>query len=170
MRIEAARWSAGTLALQTSDPEAIRWAMTFKEGDYAIVKAKKPRSLDANAYAWVLIDKLATALRMGREEIYRNTIRDIGGVSDVLCMTKAAYSDFKRHWESKGIGWQVDAEPSSKLDNCLVVTAYYGSSAYDTQQMSQLIDHLVQDCQALGIETEPDGRIRSLLEAWDGRQ
>ena len=170
MRISSAKWAGGELTLSTSDPEAVRFALAFKEGDYAIVKAKKPRSLDANAYAWVLIDKLASALHMGREEIYRNTIRDIGGVSDILCMTKAAYSDFKRHWENKGLGWQAEAEPSSKLDNCLVVTAYYGSSAYDTRQMSVFIDHLVQDCKALGIETETDGRIQSLLEAWDGRK
>ncbi len=169
MKITDAKWSAGTLTLQTADPEAIRFALSFIEGDYTITKAKKPRSLDANAYAWVLIDKLASALHMGREEIYRNTIRDIGGVSDVLCMTKAAYSDFKRHWESKGLGWQTEAEPSSKLDNCLVVTAYYGSSAYDTRQMSVLIDHLVQDCKALEIETMPPDKLAGLLEAWDGR-
>ncbi len=169
MRITGAKWAGGELRLATADPEAIRFALAFKDGDYQITKSKKPRSLDANAYAWVLIDKLSAALHMGREEIYRNTIMDIGGVSDVLCMTKAAYTDFKRHWESKGLGWQAEAEPSSKLENCVVVTAFYGSSAYDTQQMSCFIDHLVQDCQALGIETDT-GRISSLLEAWDARQ
>jgi len=33
------------------------------------------------------------------------------------------------------------------------IVVYYGSSTYDTKQMSALIDSLVQDAQALGIET-----------------
>ena len=36
----------------------------LEPGEYEIVKAKKKRSLDANAYAWVLIDKIAAVLRM----------------------------------------------------------------------------------------------------------
>lgn len=170
MRITAAKWAGGELILSTSDPEAVRFAIGFEEGDYAIKPAKKPRSLDANNYAWVLIDKLATALHMSKLEIYRNTVRDIGGNSDVLCITEEAYRDFKRHWESRGDGWQTTATPSTKIPGCLVVTAYYGSSAYDTAEMSVLIDHLVQDCRALDIETMPPDKLAGLLEAWDGRK
>ena len=169
MNITAAKWAGGELVLSTTDPEAIRFAMGFKAGDYSILKAKKPRSVDANAYAWVLIDKLAAALRMSKIEVYQNTVRDIGGNSDTLCMMKEAFPEFKRHWESKGDGWQCTYSTSTKLPGCLVVTAYYGSSAYDTEQMSILIDHLVQDCKALDIETMPPDKLRGLLEAWDGR-
>ena len=44
---------------------------------------------------------------------------------------------------------------------------YYGSSDFDTRQMSMLIDHLVQDARVLGIETRPEEEIKSLLEAWE---
>ena len=106
---------------------------------------------------------------MGKAEIYRNTIRDIGGVSDTLCMTEAAYDDFKRHWEANGVGWQCTAEPSKKIDGCVVVTAWYGSSVYTREQFSVLLDHLKQDCEAVGIETMPPDKLNALLEAWDGR-
>ena len=82
MRITAAEWRAGKLTLTTSDPEAVRFAYGFEEGDYSLSKAKKRRSLDSNAYAWTLIGKLAEVMHLGREEIYRNAIRDIGGNSN----------------------------------------------------------------------------------------
>lgn len=55
---------------------------------------------------------------------------------------------------------------ASKLPGYRNLRAYYGSSTYDTRQMAMLIENLVQDCQALGIETRPEEEIRSLLEAW----
>lgn len=169
MKITGARWSGGELILSTNDPEARRFVLGFTEGDYTIHRSAQKRSLTANAYAWVLIDKLASALHMGKMEIYRNTIRDIGGVSDVLCMTNEAFPDFKRHWESNGDGWQVSAEPSNKLNGCLVVTAYYGSSVFNVYQMSTFIDHLKQDCESLGIETMPPEKLQALLESWNGK-
>ena len=45
--------------------------------------------------------------------------------------------------------------------------AYHGSSTYDTQQMSRLIDNLVQDCKALDIETLTPDKLALLKEAWD---
>lgn len=169
MNITAAEWSAGKLTLTTSDPEAIRFAIGFEAGDYSLAKAKKRRSLDANAYAWVLIDKLAEALHIGKIEIYQNTIRDIGGVSDFYCMKNEAFPMFKQCWEAQGIGWQTETLPS-KIPGCVTVIAHRGSSKYDTQQMSALIDHLVQDCKALDIETMPPDKLAGLLEAWDGQK
>ena len=168
MRITAAEWKAGKLTLETNDPEAIRFALGFTEGDYSLSKAKQKRSLDANAYAWVLIGKLAAAMRLGKEEIYRNAIRDIGGNFDTVCVQEKGFDTLKRCWESNGLGWQAEAFPS-KRPRCVNVNLYYGSSEYDTRQMSILIDRLVQDCQALGIETMPPEKLAGMMEAWDGK-
>lgn len=166
MKITGAVWSAGELHLRTTDPEAVRFAMAFKEGDYSLSPAKKPRSKDANALAWTLMDKIAAEMRMSKEEVYRNTIRDIGGNCEYVCIKDTAFESLKRRWERNGLGWQVDMMPST-IKGCVVAVLYYGSSAYDTKQMSVFIDRLVQDCRALGIETPADERINSLLEEWD---
>ena len=168
MRITAAEWKAGKLTLTTSDPEAIRFAIGFTEGDYSLSKAKQKRSLDANAYAWVLIGKLAAAMRLGKDEVYRNAIRDIGGNSEIVCVQAKGFETLKRCWEKNGIGWQAEEFPS-KRPGCVNETLYYGSSVYDTTQMSILIDRLVQDCKALDIETIPPDKLRSMMEAWDGQ-
>ena len=55
----------------------------------------------------------------------------------------------------------------SKIEGYRNLRAYYGSSTYDTRQMSQLIDNLVQDCRALDIEVKSDEEISSLLGGWN---
>lgn len=169
MRITEAVWSAGELHLKTSDPEAVRFAMGFKEGDYSLSKARKPRSTDANGLAWALLDKIAAEIRMGKDEVYRNTIRDIGGNTSYNLCRIDAYDDLKRVWEGKGLGWQCELMPSP-VPGYVTACLTYGSSAFDTKQMSIFIDRLIQDCHALGIETPADERIESLLETWDGKQ
>ena len=128
--------------------------MNANEGGYEleIVQKKQKRSLDANGYAWVLIDKLAKKLHTNKSDIYRNAIRDIGGVSELICIKEDAAESMKQIWESRGIGWQVEQSPS-KIKGCVNLTLYYGSSVYDTSQMSALIDELISECKAQGIET-----------------
>lgn len=167
MRIISAGYERGRLTLETPDiQEAMRFAYTFKEGEYQLQKAKKRRSLDANAYCWVLLDKLSAALGIPKEELYRNSIQKIGGVSEIICVPTQGVERLCRSWERNGLGWQTEAMPS-KLPGCTTLILYYGSSTFDTAQMSRLIDHIVQDCHALEIETKPQEEIASLLEAWE---
>lgn len=168
MKITAARWAGGELILSTSDPEAVRFALGFEEGDYQIAKAKKRRSLDANAYFFVLADKIAAVTGIPKTEVYRHAIKEVGGNSDTVCVVKKAADALCSGWEHNGLGWQTERFPS-KIKGCVNVTLYYGSSTYDTKQMSRLIDNVVQDAKALGIETLPPEKLKSMLEGWNGR-
>jgi hypothetical protein len=130
-----------------------------------IKKYRKKRSKDANAYAWVLIDKIAAALSIDKEEVYCNAIRSIGGVSEMVCVLDSAVDRLREGWKKQGLGWQTEVM-ESKLPGCKNVILYFGSSTYDTKQMSLLIDHLVQDAQALGIETETPEQLAKYKEEW----
>ena len=44
--------------------------------DLEVKEHRKKRSLDANAYAWVLINKIADALRITPKEIYRQVWKE----------------------------------------------------------------------------------------------
>ena len=141
----------------------------LKEHDVSIeVKRwRKKRSLDANAYAWVLIDKIAQTTGVPKTEVYRQAIREIGGVSDIVAVPDNAVDKFREGWSKQGIGWQteiLDSKPGYKR-----IVVYYGSSTYDTKQMSALIDSLVQEAQALGIETLPPHEIARLNSLWGER-
>lgn len=166
MKIESARRQGDELCLTTKGPEAWRWLYSFKPGDYEIRPKRKKRSLDANAYAWVLLDKIAEAVRLTPEEVYRRELLEIGGASEVVCVLERALPRLNALWTQKGLGWVTEPFPS-KVPGCVNVRLHYGSSAFDTKQMSVFIDHLIEEARALGIETRPEAEVRSMLEAWE---
>ena len=135
------------------------------EVDVEIKKHRKKRSLDANAKCWCLIDALAAKLRVKKSEVYRNAIRDIGGVSDVICVRDFAAEKLCQNWEKHGQGWMTEVQPS-KLPGCVNVTLWYGSSTYDTKQMSDLIQILIDECNEQGIPTMSESEANKLLEMW----
>lgn len=130
-----------------------------------IKKYRAKRSLDANAYFWVLVDKLAQVTGYNKTDIYQNAIKEIGGVSEVICVRNKAVDKLRESWSQNGLGWQTDTLPS-KIDGCMNVILYYGSSTYDSKQMSMLIDNIVQDCIAVGIETLPPVELEKLKANW----
>lgn len=48
-----------------------------------------------------------------------------------------------------------------------IINAYYGSSSFNSKQMSRLINDVVEDCKVYGIETKTPEEIKSLLESWN---
>jgi hypothetical protein len=126
-----------------------------------IKEYRKKRSLDANAYAWCLIDKIAAAMHISKAEVYRNAIKEIGGVSDVVCVRKNAADALCEGWQHNGLGWFTE-RTESKIDGCVNVVLYYGSSSYNTAQMSRLIDSLIADAKELGIETMTPAELERL--------
>lgn len=141
---------------------------SLKEGksyDVEIKEHRERRSLDANAYFWVLADRLAEKTGIPKTDIYRSYIREIGGNNETVCIQDKGVDKLRREWERNGDGWLTSTMPS-KLPGCTNVVLYYGSSTYDTAQMSRLIDMAVQDCQEQGIETLPPDKLAGMMEEW----
>ena len=132
---------------------------------YEVKEYKEKRSLDANAYAWVLLGKLQDRLHIPKEDIYRDLIRNIGSY-EVVPIKNEALSKFKQAWSKNGLGWITDTT-KSKLEGYTNVIAYYGSSIYNTKEMSGFIELIIQECEQLHIETRSKEEIDSLLESWD---
>lgn len=137
-----------------------------------IKEHRKKRSLNANSYAWLLLDKLASRIHESKTEIYRSYIKEIGGNSDTVQMQAETPEELKKRvkrlrdfWELRGLGWQSDIIESDKPTECNVVL-YYGSSAYNTEQMSRLIEMIVQDCETFGIETKDPAELERLVKEW----
>jgi hypothetical protein len=128
-------------------------------------KFKQKRSLDANAYCWVLIGKIAEKTNVPKDEVYREAIKEIGGNYEVVCVQDKAVDSLCSAWQHNGIGWQCDTMPS-KIDGCTNVILYYGSSVYTQDQMFRLTENIIQDCKAMGIETKSQAEIDSLIQNW----
>lgn len=171
MRINSAdiMFMGGKAFLALEAPhEAIKEFLAHNEGKYPfdveIKRKRKKRSLNANSYAWVLCDKIASAIGITKEEVYRSHIHDVGVFTDIWIRLDAS-NDFIEEWESSGIG--RIAEPIFVNGNYVNIRTYYGSSTYDTKQMSRLIDNIVHEAKGLGIETMTPDELERLKQTWN---
>ena len=153
------------LDIDSHQQEAVaEWAETYKAGDVDINRVRQKRSLDANAYLWVLCDKIAERLNMGAEEVYKELVRRVGVFEDLL-VYDTAKAAFQQTWATRGIGW-FTAEMPSRINGATKLRAYIGSSVYDTKQMSRLIDEAVSEAKSMGIETMTPDQLGELIERW----
>ena len=171
--VVARDYATGEAILQARIPrDAVKHALELvdelrdKELDIEIKRHRNRRSLDANAYAWVLIGKIAEKIGQPPVAVYRATIRDVAGNSDPFTMKSEVVDKFIGAWQKHGLGWIAEVLAEAKTPGYTHVVAYYGSSTYDTAQMSRLIDLLVSECKELSIETRPPQEIEALMSAW----
>lgn len=158
-----------SLLLDTNDINIVEQLKNENKLNVELKKWYQKRSLDANCYCWVICDLIAKKLTTNdavitKEDIYKDAILNIGTFQAMIVEEKA-FEDFKRIWEKQGLGFLI--REISRKDKCVKVQAYYGSSTYNTKEMSLLIELLVQQAKELNIETKPQAEINSLLESWD---
>ena len=48
----------------------------------------------------------------------------------------------------------------------VIVRCYYGSSQYNTEQMSRIINYIVEECNQQGIDTMTEQERSLLLAQW----
>ena len=125
---------------------------------------RNKRSLDANAYCWVLINKIAERTDVPAKDIYKDAITYVGSY-EVLPIKDEAVNKFIEAWTKRGIGW-ICQTTKSKLNGYTNVLAYYGSSSYNTKEMSHFIELIIQECNQLGIETKTKEEIESMMKEW----
>lgn len=157
-------WSILTLHLMTPQ-DKLDGIIKLLKGKFNLVlkRYENPRSLNANAYAWVLMDKIAKALNITKEEVYSRAIKQVG-VFEPISVDIAAYERFKRNWERQGLGWLVDRviDDGAKV----YFNAYYGSSVYSSSEMARLIDWIVEEAKLQGIDTMTPSERARLIDEW----
>ena len=133
---------------------------------------RKRRSKDANAYMWVLADKIADAINSTKENVYRRAIKEVGVFNDVAVQRGEALGDLIATWNGNGIGWFCEVFDSGLADNkgqkMKRVRLYKGSHLYDTKEMSRLIDYIVEEARDLDIETDTPDQIARMKASWKG--
>ncbi len=128
----------------------------IKEKPYIceIKQYKQRRSLDANAYFHVLVDKIAKATRKSAEEVKVQMNLDYGTIAKDDKGLKAGFKALKSVPISNFFKY---AKPIGEcVENGKTFTKYLiykDTSDLDTGEMAILIDGVIQEAQQLGIET-----------------
>ncbi len=119
-----------------------------KEVIFAASTVTRKRTLSQNAYAWVLMYRMAIVLRKTENEVYEDMLRDYGVHEFIAIPTEAENLITGSHGAILIDRHERDGVMYSNYE-CLV-----GSSKYNTEQMARLIDGIVHECKELGIDTE----------------
>lgn len=131
----------------------------LEEIDIDLSEHKEKRSLNANAYAWTLIGKIADVLRASKDEIYLKMLKTYGQSEIVSILSNINISGYFKYYEVAG---------TSTLNNKEFThyKIFKGSSEYDTKEMSILIDGIVSEAKDLNIETLPPYEIERIKNLW----
>ena len=140
--------------------EIVIWMSTQpRERLFEIKEHKEKRSLTANAYAWVLIGKIADALRTSKDETYLTMLKRYGQSEMVSVLSSIDVTGYFKYFEEIGHASLQGKEFSH-------YRIFKGSSEYDTREMAVLIDGIVSEAKELDIETLPPAEINRLKEMW----
>lgn len=132
---------------------------------FEIKRYRRKRSLDANAYYWVLCTKLAKALQVSNQEIHNRMLRLYG--QPEIFEGKAAFITIpdteqaeKKVNNAMDYHLQSTSQVREGLDGVMYRTykLLRGSHTYNTEEMARLIDGLIGECKDAGI---PDAEIAS---------
>ena len=130
-----------------------------KEKQFELKEYKEKRSLNANAYAWSLITKIADVLRRSKEEVYIAELQKYGQSQIVSVRSDINVSGFFKYYTEAG---------RSDLNGTEFThyRVYKGSSEYNTKEMSVLIDGIVDDAKELEIETLTHDELERIKTQW----
>lgn len=122
---------------------------------------REKRSLDANAYAWALIGKIANVLRANKDDVYLEMLKSYGqtGVVKIPDNMRDNVLRSIKYWE-----------PHEKLppeEKAQYYRVWVGSSQYDTEEMSIFIDGIISECKELGIETATPEEQAKMMSLWE---
>lgn len=166
MIITSATLRGNDLILSLANPlDAGKVLSKFNSGNYELRRIDQKRSLDANAYAWALIYKIADKMRLEPVQVYRQYIRDIGCKVSMVTVSAEDVELEVDSFVAGHLGRLVDIGDHNVPGFC-TLHKKYGSSNYSRAEMAAFIDIICQDCLALGIETKDEGYIDSLLGKW----
>ncbi len=171
LRVEPSLSGGAKVSFETLDlkysPEMLH-KYDDKKVTVEIKEKRGGRSLDANAYCWVLCDKIAQTkgLMVKKVDVYKQAIRDYG-VTSILAVENDRLQTILKTWDGQGIGNSHDILGRSQMNNNYTnVRLYVGSSQYDSYEMSVLIDGIVAEAQDLGIDTMTPAEIEKLKSLW----
>lgn len=141
--------------------DIVKWLFTQdREKLFEIKEHRQKRSLNANAYAWALIGKIADVLRTSKEEVYLNMLRHYGQSEMVSVLSSIDVSGYFKYFDEI-------ATVTLEGKQFTHYRVYKGSSEYDTREMSILIDGIVYEAKNLEIETMPEDEILKMKEMWN---
>lgn len=161
-------WQSGqfNITFSINENSAVNEIEKIKDCEKLSIKAVKHRnrrSLDSNAYAWVLMQKIAEAINSDKWEVYLQCLQKYSREFTFVICKENAVEQLKTLYRTC-----VDlGEVNMNGQKGHQIQVYFGSSTFGTKAMSVFIDGIVSECKELGIETLPPNELERIKALWN---
>lgn len=140
--------------------EIIQWLFDQdKNKKFEIKEYHKKRSLNANAYAWALIGKIADVLRSSKDEIYLEMLKKYGQSEIVSVLSDINVTGYFKYFEEI-------ATVRLQGKNFTHYKVFKGTSEYNTAEMAVFIDGVISEADELGVDTLPPNEVEKIKSLW----
>ena len=134
---------------------------------------RQGRSKNANAYFYALVGKLADALHVSKAYVHNLMLRKYGQIETIddrpvwVILPDTDETALKVD-EDESIHLRPTSEVKEGKDKRMYRTYLLlkGSHQFDTKEMSILIDGIIEECKAAGINTLPTTEIEAMKQMW----
>lgn len=138
---------------------------------WEVKEHKGKRRLTQNSYYWALCGKVANVLHMSKYRVHNLTLRDYGQdvyIGGELVRTPIPDTEEaeEQTLESQTYHIRPTAQVKEGRDGKMYRTyiVMRGSSDYNTAEMGHLLDGMIAEAQAQGIETIPPHELERIRE------
>ena len=161
------------LCLKVREPATARSFVMEKNAalyDCEVKRHREKRSLDANAYYWQLLSRLAESAGISKNRAHNLMLRRYGQTETVDGQMIYVVVPDDDSGEEKALEAETyHIKPTSEVKQARDGAAFRtyimlrGSSTYDTREMSELINGLVSECREMGIETMTPDQLAEMM-------
>lgn len=137
--------------------------------DITVEKHREKRSMTANAYYWVLIDRMSDFLGLTKTVTHNMMLRDYGQKEiidgDVLSIMLNDTEETEKEVLRKT---HPHLMPTSFVkDGKRAYIVLKGSSEMDSREFAALLDGVISEAKQMGLETLSDAEIERMMKAYE---
>lgn len=151
-----------TLKLNGADLRKIQPLTSEKVLDVELSLHREKRSKNANNLLWECIGRIGKSIGADKMEIYLRLLKSYGKFT-YICVKPEAVEAVKKQWRDTEIIGNVVINGQSAVQ----LLCYFGSSTYNTEEMSHLLEGTISEMKQMGIETPEEEDIRLAVERWE---
>ena len=154
------RKTAVTVEVDARPDEVER--LVDKDLTVVLKQFRQKRSLDANGLLWHCLGKIAEALRTDKWEVYLQMLKRYGQFT-YICVKPNMVDAVKAQWRECEVVGDININGQKAIQ----ILVYFGSSTYNTQEFSVLLDGVISEMREMGLELPTSEDMRRALELWE---
>lgn len=140
---------------------------------YEIKEHRERRSLDSNSYYWVLVSKLSQKLRVSTARIHNTMLRDCAPpylIDGRVAMQPIPDTEEAENQVIESATYHLKPTSGTIEGKDGQVYRWYvilrGSSSFNKEEMSALIDRVIAECKEQDIETATKDELARMADLW----